>query len=149
MKKYIYHIAAVLSLFVMLGVAAKAQVSREMTITIPFNFYVGKTALPAGEYTVYRTASNSGDAFLLRDASGRAVILFNAQQIQSTRTHRESALDFRRYDDKSFLACVWTAGNEAGRELKPTRMEREAAQQTRNRVAQNRVTPEVITVTGE
>lgn len=147
MKKQLLHIAASLSLFLMLGVAAAAQTTREMTVTIPFNFYVGKTALPAGTYTVYRTSTNTGDGFLLRAADRQAKVVFNAQQVQSAGARGESRLEFRRYEDKYFLARVWAAGNNLGRELQPTRLERELAREATRHLAQKGVKPEVITVT--
>lgn len=147
MKKQLLHIAATLSLFLMLGVAAAAQTTRALTVTIPFNFYVGKTSLPAGTYTVYRTSSNSGDGFLLRDADRQAKVVFNAQPVQSAGARTDSRLEFRRYDDKYFLARVWAAGNNFGCELQPSRLERELAQEATRHLAQKAVQPEVVTVT--
>lgn len=147
MKKQLLPIAATLSLFLMLGVAAAAQTTREMTITVPFNFYVGKTVLPAGTYTVYRTSTNSGDGFLLRDANNQPKLVFNARQAQSAGAPEESRLEFRRYDDQYFLARFWTAGNNIGRELQPTRLERELGKQATRHLAQKGVKPEIVTVT--
>ncbi len=147
MKKQLLHIAAALSLFLMLGVAAAAQSTREMTVTIPFNFYVGKTALPAGSYTLYRTSTNSGDGFLLRAVDRQAKVVFNAQQVQSAGAPGENRLEFRRYHDKYFLARIWAAGSNIGRELQPTRLERELTQAATRHLAQKGVKPEVVTVT--
>lgn len=146
MKKQLLYIAATLSLFPILGVAAVAQTTREMIVTIPFAFHVGKTALPAGTYTVYRASTHTGGGFLLRDANGQPKVVFNAQQAQSAGARGESRLEFRRYDDKYFLARVWAAGNNIGRELQPTRLERELAKEATRHLVQKGVKPEVITV---
>jgi len=147
MKKQLLHIATTLSLCLMLGVAAKAQVTRQMTITVPFAFHVGKTALPAGTYTVYGTSSNTGDGFLLRDTDDHVKAVFSGQQVQSGGTRSVARFEFRRYDDKYFLARVWAEGSNIGRELQKSRLERETAKDDARPLAQKGVKPEVITVT--
>ena len=96
MKKQLLGITATLSLLLLLGVAAAAQTTRQLTVTIPFAFSVGKTALPAGTYTVYRTSTHSGDGFLLRDADGQAKVFFNGRQIQAEASGASGRLEFRR-----------------------------------------------------
>jgi hypothetical protein len=147
MKKQLFQIAATLSLFLMMGAAAMAQTTREMTVTIPFAFNVGKTALPAGTYTVYRTSTNTGDGFLLRDANGQPKVVFNAQQAQSARVQGESKFEFRRYDDQYFLAGFRSTGSNIGRELQQTSLEREAANKSTRHLAQKSAKPEIVTVT--
>ena len=147
MKKHLLHIAATLSLCLMLGVAAKAQVTRQMTVTVPFAFNIGKTSLPAGTYTVYGTGTRSGDGFLLRDAKGQVKAVFNGQQVQSEELRSASRLEFRRYGDKYFLGRVWSAGNNIGRELQQSRLERETAKGADRHLAQKGVKPEVVSVT--
>lgn len=149
MKKQLSLIAATLSLFLMLGAGAAAQMTRQMTVTIPFAFSVGKTELPAGTYTVYRTSTTAGDGFLLREADGRAKVVFNARQIQSGESSEVGRLEFRRYDDQYFLARVWAEGSNIGRELQRSRQEREAAREMTRRLAQKSVQPEVITVAAQ
>ncbi|MEP7271711.1 MAG: hypothetical protein ABI882_09405 [Acidobacteriota bacterium] len=91
---------------------------------------LGKAALPAGTYTVYRASTHSGDGFLLRDAAGDPKVVFNAQQSQPAGAHGANRLEFRRYDEKYFLARVWTAGANIGHELQPSQLERELARET-------------------
>lgn len=146
MKKQLLHIAATLSLFLMLGVAAAAQTSREMTIAIPFDFYVGKTALGAGTYTVYRMSSTTGDGFMLRSADRRTKVIFNTQSIQSPGALVGGKVEFRRYEDKYFLARVWTDGNKVGRELPQSSLERELARTSTRHLARKDAKPDVVTV---
>jgi hypothetical protein len=147
MKKQFLHIATALSLCLMLGIAANAQMTRQMTVTVPFAFYVGKTALPAGTYTVYGTSTNTGDGFLLRDAEGQVKATFNAQPVQSGESRSAARLEFRRYSNKYFLSRVWAEGNNIGRELQQSRLERETAQVDARHLPQEGGKPDVITVT--
>lgn len=148
MKKQLLSIAATLSLLLMLSVAAAAQTTRQMTVTIPFAFSVGKTALPSGTYTVYRTSTHSGDGFLLRDADGRAKVVFNGQQIQSGKSQAVGRLEFRRYDDKYFLARVWAEGSNIGRELHQSSLERQTAKDASRHLAQKGSQP-AVTITAQ
>lgn len=146
MKKQLFHTAAALSLFLMLGVAASAQTTRVMTVTIPFDFYVGNTALPAGTYTVYGTSTYGGGGFLLGDADRQVKLVFNTQQAQTAESRTNHRLEFRRYEDKYFLASIWAAGNKIGRELQLTRFERGLAKEVTRHLAQKGGGPEVVTV---
>jgi len=148
MKKQLLLIATTLSLCLMLSVAAHAQMTRQMTVNVPFAFYVGKTALPAGTYTVYGTSTNTGDGFLLRNADGHVKAVFNGQQVQSV-AQSVARVEFRRYDDKYFLARVWAEGNNIGRELQQSRFERETAKDDAHHLAQKGVKPEIVTVTAQ
>ncbi len=145
-KKQFLNIAATLSLFLMLGTAAAAQTTRQMTVTVPFDFSVGKTELPAGKYTLYHLSNNRGDEFLLRDADGRAKVVFNAQLMQAGESRVGGRLEFRRYDDKYFLGSVWTADGNIGRELRQSSLERETAGDASRGLATKSVKPEVVTI---
>ena len=145
MKKLILHIATTLSLCLMLGLAVNAQTTNQMTITIPFEFNVGKKALPAGTYTVYKTSAQSGDGFLLRDKDGDVKIFFYTQSVQTRKVESRSRVEFHRYNDKYFLARIWSGGNNIGRELKKSRLEREAAKEARH-LAQTDAGHEIVTV---
>jgi hypothetical protein len=146
-KKHLLHIATTLSLCLMLGAAAAAQMTRQMTVTVPFDFYVGKTALPAGTYSVYATSTHTGAGFLLRGADGHAKVVFNTQQVQSGESSSIARLEFRRYSDKYFLARVWAGGSDIGRELEQSRLERETAQSATRNLAHKDVKTEFISVT--
>ena len=146
MKKQLLQMVAIISLSLMLGVAATAQMIRQMTVAVPFAFYIGKTALPAGTYTIYRTSTHTGNGFLVRDAKGNAKVVFNTQQVQSGKSQSVARLEFRRYNDKYFLGSVWAAGNNIGRELQQSQLERETAKGAVEHLAQRDVKPEVITI---
>ncbi len=149
MKKQILQITVTLSLCLMLGIAAQAQTTRQMTVTVPFAFNIGKTALPAGTYVVYGTSTSTGDGFLLRDVDGHVKATFSGQQVQSGAARSVSRLEFRRYDDKYFLGRVWAAGNNIGRELQQTRFERDAAQGDARHLAKKDARPEIVTITAQ
>ncbi|QQS48035.1 MAG: hypothetical protein IPM66_05105 [Acidobacteriota bacterium] len=123
MKKQILHIAAALSLFLMLGASAAAQTSREMSVNIPFDFYVGKTELPAGAYTIYRTSATSGYGFILRSEDLKTAVMFNARVIRTSEAGSGSRIEFRRHNDRYFLSRILPAGSRNGHQLETARID--------------------------
>jgi hypothetical protein len=96
----------------------------DMKASIPFDFWVGETLLPAGTYTV----GHLGDALHLKEEGGHSASAFrltNAEYVRNAR--RDSALVFNRYGDTYFLAKVLRAGMYQGRVLRTSPREREVA----------------------
>ena len=96
-----------------------------MTFDIPFEFRVGTSVMPAGEYKVTQSP-NSGltniacetckvDVRVLTHTGGR------------NGAPNQSRLVFNRYGDRYFLASVWQSGTDAGRMLPVSGAERELA----------------------
>lgn len=135
MKNQIVKSAATLCMLMMLGIAASAQTSRELTVTVPFDFNVGRTEMPAGTYSVYRLNNYSGEGYMLRSTDCREAVIFNAKMVQGAEATPVNRLEFRQYGDKYFLARVWPAGAIIGRELLKARTERRIARQSSNRTA--------------
>ncbi|HEY6381505.1 MAG TPA: hypothetical protein VIY07_06830 [Pseudolabrys sp.] len=143
MKKHLLAIAAWLSLFLALFVvSASAGTAKHLTITVPFDFKVEKTTLPAGTYTIYRTATNDAHGFLIRDESGRAEVLFITHSVQTRDVPARGRLEFRRFGDQYFLARFWWDGDNTGRELAYYHVELEIAGGPAEKVAP----PEVISI---
>jgi hypothetical protein len=143
MRKHLLAIAAWLSLFLALFVvSASAGTAKHLTITVPFDFKVEKTTLPAGTYTIYRTATNDAHGFLIRDESGRAEVLFITHSVQTRDVPARDRLEFRRFGDQYFLARFWWEGDNTGRELAYYHVELEIAGGPAEKVAP----PEVISI---
>lgn len=105
------------------SLAAAAQTKPgDLLVEVPFAFFVAGHELPAGQYVV----TPQGDA---------CIRLFNSQKrgvyVLTHKAHRvaseESKLVFHRYGDTYFLSGVWLTGNTTGREVFPSRAEREFA----------------------
>lgn len=146
MKNQIVKSAATLCLFLMLGIAASAQTSRELTVTVPFDFNVGRTEMPAGTYSVYRLNNFSGEGYMLRSTDCREAVIFNAKMVQGAEAMSVNRLEFRQYGDKYFLARVWPAGAITGRELLKARTERRMARISTNRTANRESRGETVYV---
>jgi len=90
---------------------------------IPFAFNVGKTSLPAGEYTL---ASNPGSRIIyVQDASGATRVSFMPMAGNASVSGDASKLVFRVYGTKHYLGGVWNAASRTGAMLLKSAGERE------------------------
>lgn len=124
MKRNLFSVALILSLLVILTVvSAPAQTTRQLSASVPFDFTVGQTTLPAGKYTIYRTSVNTSDGFLMRDENGHVAVVFKTHAVPGLEQPVKGRLEFRRLGDQYFLARFWASGNDAGRELEQLTLE--------------------------
>ena len=94
---------------------AHAQTDR-VAVYVPFEFVVGQTAMPAGDYMVTRRGSNLVE---LRATNQDAVAVATTAPLDVDRAGERRSLTFNRYGEKYFLASI-TSGD--GRmQLRPSR----------------------------
>ncbi len=113
-----------LTLLLMLGVTsahALTMTEDKVVANIPFDFTVGQTTLPAGEYVVRRIASPAALLVQNKETYEAASVLVNAVEDRSSLG--EAKLVFDRHGNEHFLSQVWS-GNLTGREIPNPRMER-------------------------
>ncbi len=105
--------------------AGYAQSSGRLTGNIPFEFRVGNTVLPAGEYEIVPNAAPRTLLFRAEDGKAAVVALPNiAEKLQAP---TDSKLVFNRYGNTYFLSQVWHAGINRGYEMPKSKSEREMA----------------------
>lgn len=96
----------------------------KLQANIPFNFHIGGSVLPAGEYTI----SHSRGILLLRGEFERSksagVIVYNTSDPSGPAIDK---LVFNRYGDDYFLTKVWQVNAGGGLVVPPTKREKEIA----------------------
>jgi len=120
MKFKVFAAASLLGLSVL--PLANAQLNTGLDGNIPFEFHVGDTVFPAGNYMVRPTTSNS---YLLSirgsNRTTRMVMISSipteAKSMQSTK------LIFHRYGSSYFLSAVWPGFGQTGYQLPPSKAE--------------------------
>jgi hypothetical protein len=122
MKKQALTYIGVLTLLLVAG-SAFAQ-SGELRATVPFDFVVNHTTLPAGEYLIEPTGS-MGQTLVIRGP--KSVMLVNANHAVANKPMDRSKLVFQCYGDRYFLSQIWTEGSAQGRALPKSRAESEIA----------------------
>ena len=112
MKRYFTIMIAVMMFMAVVTVTAEAQASgaQKMRARIPFAFNVGKTELPAGEYTVtVLNPTSDRKVVQIRSADRRVSALIHTSELK-TNAAEKTKLVFNRYGDRYFFAQAQMAG---------------------------------------
>ena len=108
-------LAGFLLAVVSLGGCAHAQHdSQRLVASVPFEFAIGSTSFPAGQYEFVRTGAYS---FLIRNADGRSRITLAAALIQDQRLSDRSQLRFSTVDGRHVLIQIWNGRSSMGNEF--------------------------------
>ena len=131
------------SLLVMLtATSVNGQSDLRLTANIPFEFSVGKSMLPAGEYTI----SYSAQGFLIIQSEDRRVSqAFMTISTQANTVRDKSSLVFNQYGDQYFLSTIWTAGDYIGQKLRKPHAELELIR-ARHSSAQSAREPQTVSI---
>lgn len=86
--------------------------STGLSVTIPFDFHVGKAMLPAGTYIVNR----QGEAIEISDSKGHTAFVISTA-VPNPAANVDSQLVFNRYGSESYLTEVRWLGYSTGRGL--------------------------------
>jgi hypothetical protein len=125
MNKQVCKIVGTLTLVLLAALAVPAfHADPVVAAEIPFDFVVGSKALPLGKYTV-RPLTQQAVMIQSEDTQSSAIVLTTA--VQAPKTLETGKLVFNRYGDQYFLSQIWTVGNNTGRELSKSKLEREVA----------------------
>lgn len=118
---------AVLGVFTVLVLVAAAAVVNGQSIVyplkakIPFDFIVGDTVLPQGEYIV-STLDANGEVIL---KGAKESVMCLTMRSGKHRNANADELVFHRLNGEYFLSSIWTAENPDGYQLFASRRERE------------------------
>jgi len=94
-----------------------------MRVTVPFDFHVGKTSMPSGQYVV----ESRGPAIMIRASEGPARSVFVMANPDGKKQRGDTRLDFHQYGSEYFLAAVRDPSKDIGRVVPVTRHEQEIA----------------------
>jgi hypothetical protein len=101
-------------LFTSASVFAQTTPSQQlMKVTIPFAFGVEDHSLPAGQYLVFTVTPERSIRIVSTDGKHSAIV--NDLPNYASQPSPNSRLVFHRYGNEYFLAQVWTAGQNVGR----------------------------------
>lgn len=109
-------------------VAAGRSVARPRVVSayIPFQFEVGSTKLPAGQYEIESAPTGSGTIQMIRRADGSASARFSTMITEPREENSAPELVFHKYGNDYFLSEIRTGDNHT-LQLFKSRQERESA----------------------
>ena len=126
-----YHL---LSLFIALVFAltiypheAHAQIIGDLEANIPFQFHVGDTKLPAGEYRIHVMDDSDLSVMEISSVDGSASALFQIRDAETNSEPAKSELIFNKYGNRYFLAKLFDEGNPNGSQIVESRYEKKTS----------------------
>ena len=125
MKSQALRILAVVGLFLAATLVPAYAQSQAIKANIPFDFFAGKGALPAGEYLIGN--STISGVLLIQRQDGRSGAFLMTQSGQKNNASGEAKLVFNCYGDQYFLSQIWRPGTDNVRQLMKSPLEREVA----------------------
>jgi len=119
MKRNLFGILTTLTLALLTSVPLSAQTIAKATV--PFDFTVGQTRMPAGTYEI----SPLSHAIVIRDSKTAKSILSLFNSEEASRGDSTPKLVFHRYGDKYFLSQVSRGHGGAVMQLPTSKLEEE------------------------
>ncbi len=97
----------------------------DMRANIPFDFRIGGTLLPSGEYSIHHA---NGMLFVSQTGGAhKGSVVFTVGTDRPNRSTEKGTLQFNRYGDSYYLSKVWTPDSETARATLQTPREKELA----------------------
>lgn len=97
----------------------------DMQANIPFDFRIGNTVLPSGEYSIHHT---NGMLFVSQTGGARkSSVVFTVGTDHPNAATEKGTLQFNRYGDSYYLSKVWTPDSDNARAPLKTAREKELA----------------------
>jgi hypothetical protein len=124
MKKMVFTLLILISLFGIGTLSTSAQVSDALEFNIPFEFTVAEKTFPAGNYIISPLGNYSEGVFALRDQDHKRESVFLAENTEKAMISQKSELIFDKVGDHYFLSEIFEAGNATGERLPEPRLEK-------------------------
>lgn len=116
MKKHLLTIA--LASLLLMAAAASAQ-NIHLRATVPFDFVVHGTSLPAGQYEIHSFGPNE-KILAIRGVNSTVGILVLSDQSETTSPAVSSKLVFHRSGAQYVLTQLWLLGEQTGYQVAPS-----------------------------
>ena len=108
-REYLRILMALLGLAAV-GATAKAQVSDQLTVTIPFEFVAAGKTLPAGTYRINRLSGDRVEELVLSSLENGTGVFVYAAEVESVRDGK-TQLSFEHAGNQHFLNKIETGNH--------------------------------------
>jgi hypothetical protein len=98
-----------------LSVYAQSPVA--LRVSVPFQFSINNTVLPAGDYSISRAGVGEGRLLALRSGDNRHTVLFAGNAAVLASAAQQSSLVFNHDANNYALTGIWFAGYTSGVKL--------------------------------
>lgn len=94
--------------------AAKADITGQIEVNIPFQFHVANTTLPGGKYVFRMMGGTDLTVMTVTSADGKTAEEFLVGAASATKTPQHTELIFHRYGHEEFLREIFQGGAQTG-----------------------------------
>jgi hypothetical protein len=109
---------------------AHAQIIGDLEAKVPFQFQVGDTKFPAGEYRIHVLDDGDPNAMEISSADGTTSALFQVQNTEARPASHNIELILNRHGNRYFLAKLFEQGSSNGSQVAESRYEKRVSQET-------------------
>jgi hypothetical protein len=110
MKKHFVRIATAFLGCAILAIAAKAQITDQLEVRVPYEFVVAGKTLPAGTYRVHRLSDSNNQELVLSSFENRAGMLIVSDVVDTARDDKPS-FNFQQIGGQHILTRIETAAH--------------------------------------
>ena len=103
---------------------AHAQIIGELQANIPFQFHVGNTKFPAGEYRIHVLDDSDLTTMEISSMDDSASALFQVREADTNSEPTKTELLFNKYGNRYFLAELFDQENSSGSKVAESRYEK-------------------------
>jgi hypothetical protein len=90
---------------------ASAQLIGALNVTVPHPFFVNKTEMPAGTYTLRVLDDMAPTMMEIQSIDGRNSVMFDTEDAQPKGEPTENTIVFDKVGDDYFLSRIWLEGD--------------------------------------
>ena len=117
MKKRSFLLFGLMAVVLGVGTISASAQGKVLRADIPFEFTVGKVALPAGEYSITLPHTGGANTISFRSTDGESFGLAMTNWVNSKKAENGTGLTFIKSGDTYYLYQVHVAGREIGQEV--------------------------------
>jgi len=103
---------------------AKAQITGDLEVDVPFQFHAGNSKLPPGKYFIHVLDNSDLNIMEISSADGATSALFEVRGAEANSAPAKSELIFNKYGNRYFLAKLFDEGNPSGSVVLESRYEK-------------------------
>ena len=93
---------------------SQAQIIGKLEADIPFQFQVGNTELPPGQYNIHMLENSDLTIMEISSADGKKSAVFDVRDDDANAPPSENELIFNKYGDRYFLSELFDESNPHG-----------------------------------
>ena len=94
-----------------------AQSPAALRVSVPFQFSINNTTMPAGNYSISRAGVGNARLLALRSSDNRHTVLFAGNAAVLGSAAQQSSVVFNHDNNNYVLAGIWFAGYTSGVKL--------------------------------